>query len=142
MKHFIGVISLLLSACAYSYSSELRNIEQLQWHHRVLILWSTTPSRDLEQLQQSYQAEITDRQLILLLIDNQASVVSNYSGQLNSRLADNISAKFPQKKGRFFLIGKDGGLKDYGQKLNMTAIFSTIDQMPMRRQEQLNSSQP
>ncbi len=142
MKYFICLISLLISVYAFSYSAKLNNIAQLQWQNRVLILWSTTPKRDLEQLLQTYQAEITDRQLIILVMNQEALMVSNYHGQLTVSLAEHLRIKFPQAKGQFFLIGKDGGLKDYGQKLHMTAIFSTIDQMPMRKKEQLRTTRP
>lgn len=61
---------------------------------------------------------------------------------VNGQFSRAYKGKISQAKGQFFLIGKDGGLKDYGQKLHMTAIFSTIDQMPMRKQEQLRTTRP
>jgi hypothetical protein len=141
MKYLIWLTSLMLSTCAFSYAAELRNIEQLQWHNRLLILWSTAPDHDLNQLLNTYESEIIDRQLILLVLSKEGRVVSNFNGQLNVGLTDKLTAKFPKAKGKYYLIGKDGGIKAYGQQLDMTAILTKIDRMPMRRQEQLHTHQ-
>jgi hypothetical protein len=41
----------------------------------------------------------------------------------------------PDGNAAFALIGKDGGLKYYGNQLDIVEVFNEIDRMPMRRWE-------
>lgn len=122
-------------------SPVLNTIAQLQWQNRVLIIWSDQAKVEFDGFIEAYQLEIDDRDMVLFVIDQDNQVFSNYSGNIDSNLATSLKSNFPQQQARYFLIGKDGGIKSYGNKLAIEKIFAEINLMPMRRQEMRNRHQ-
>ena len=126
-------IGLMNSSCA-SNKVPLDDIKQLQWQHRVLIVWAESPVYTLKTLLKTAAFEIEDRDMIIFAV-NDSKLETNYNGAVTANFQKMLINTFPKSKAQYFLIGKDGGLKMTGQQLNITDVFDEIDTMPMRQWE-------
>lgn len=113
---------------------ELNDLTQLRWKNRLLIIWSQQPQKDYNQMLAQFREQINERDMAIFMI-SQSDLVKYPKQKISTHFLDKLHKQFPREKGRYFLIGKDGGLKSYGEVLDLASIFSEIDRMPMRRQE-------
>jgi hypothetical protein len=116
-------------------ASTLRTLKQLEWKNRVLIVLSKQPAVLFKKLIKDHSIAINERDLVLFVIDRTSQMVSNYSGGIDASLLGSLESKLPDGNAAFALIGKDGGLKYYGNQLDIVEVFNEIDRMPMRRWE-------
>ena len=112
----------------------LSDLESLVWMNRVIVVNETNNENKDVQLLKSYVAEIDDRDIIWFIIRDDLTL-SNYSGQLSREFVGNMRERYGSGNGKVILIGKDGGIKFQSDYLNLEAIFSEIDAMPMRQLE-------
>jgi hypothetical protein len=139
MKYFLFLASIFISICACaSQENKLSFVEQLQWKNRVLIIWANQPKTQFNNFIENYQIEIDDRDMILFVIGPSLQLFTNYPGNIDANFVTSLKSKFPEQKQGFFLIGKDGGIKSNGKKLNILQIFAEINLMPMRKHELRN----
>ena len=135
LRHVIAVFFFVLGLQASAdESGDLENLSQLEWEHRILVLWSQSPQQDYEIIFASNKNEIDDRDMILFVLD-ESVLVTNYEDRLGSDLLEKIKARFPKTEGNYVLIGKDGGVKLRGEMLDINNVFGEIDLMPMRQLE-------
>ncbi len=140
MKQLILVLVVLVAMTTlHAENNDLQTLEQWQWKNRLLIIWSDEPNRDLLAIESQFGDEINDRDLLIFVISD-SDIATNHSKTLSTELYSDIKTRFSKDKGRYFLIGKDGGVKSSGHVFNLLSVFGEIDRMPMRRQEIKNQS--
>ena len=134
--HLALIFVMLFSNCltAGDDHNELNNIRQLQWQNRVLIVWSHNLGKSYQQIHQTYSSQIADRDMAIFII-NDTELITNLSQPIGSEFLSHLKLSFPKDRGNYYLVGKDGGIKNKGKPLVMQNIFDQIDQMPMRMLE-------
>ncbi|WP_295891562.1 DUF4174 domain-containing protein [uncultured Vibrio sp.] len=114
-----------------SIEKPLRDLSELQWENRVLLIWA-------EDMQESsvedFTYEIDDRDLIWFLF-SKAKVISNYKGEISDTFFATTTNKYHKPKIKLILIGKDGGIKSIYSSINLPSVFKSIDVMSMRQSE-------
>ncbi len=136
----ITLIFSLIMKNAYSQRPEV--LAPYVWNSRVLLIFAPASSDTLfsqqTQLFESQELEIMDRDLVSFSI-----FPSNGSNpkkeSLNSNEIRDLYSFYKITSSEFcvILIGKDGGekLRTTNELLSLPLLFSTIDAMPMRKQE-------
>jgi len=116
MKYILLLMALMLPKIALSEERPLLNeVNQLVWKNRVILIWSDQNDTDYGRSLKRYEYEINDRDIIWFIL-NDTGVITNYEGEL-------------------LLIGKDGGIKERVNTLQLKPLFEKIDSMPMRQDE-------
>lgn len=116
-------------------------LSNYQWQHRILLVFApSNGSANYRQQMQAWQADAAgtnDRDLKLVqILGTGESQVDGRS--INSASADRLRQQFGIISEQFavILVGKDGTEKQRSQTpIDLTALFRTIDAMPMRQQE-------
>ncbi len=133
-----------ISGLASSTSPEVVfDLSDQQWQHRVLLVFAPSEQALVyQQQQQAWKARteaIKERDLKLVeVLGDVASRVDGYP--MSAISADRLRNQFRVAPEAFavILIGKDGTEKQrFSQPVDLSAVFSTIDAMPMRQQEML-----
>jgi len=112
----------------------LSDLESLAWKNRIIVVNEPKNQDESLQLFKVQEAEIDDRDIIWFIINDDLAF-TNYSGQLSREFVSNMRERLGLVQGKVILIGKDGGIKSQSDYLNLEAIFSEIDAMPMRQIE-------
>ena len=135
MKHIVIIPILIFSMFAQAEAEPvLSDLDNLVWKNRVIVINEIKNQDESLQLLKDQEAEIDDRDIIWFIIKDDLAL-SNYSGQLSREFVSNMHERLGPVKGKVILIGKDGGIKAQSDYLNLEAIFSEIDAMPMRQLE-------
>jgi len=123
-------------------------LDPYRWHNRLLMIF--TPNLEnselkslLSQVKQD-QCAFKERDLVMgLIVRNGTSQIGDTA--LSPTSTKDIRQFFSVEEREFstILIGKDGYEKlRFTRAPNLKQVFSTIDQMPMRRQEMLHAQSP
>lgn len=130
---YLTLLSFLGMAQQSNRASLKEKLQDYQWKHRVLLLCaSSTENADFVKQKKelaSLANKLKERDTITLeiLYDHLNTEDKNYLHQQLDILIEVFTV---------VLIGKDGGVKlKQPQPVTSQALFSTIDAMPMRRQE-------
>lgn len=118
------------------HAQPLESLDPLQWENRILLIHADADATASisEQLQQE-KAGLNERHIAWFLI-NHESVQTNHDRTLSPALrGDLLDSLFESPDITVVLIGKDGGVKGTYQNLDLEAVFTRIDGMPMRRAE-------
>lgn len=107
-----------------------------QWQNRILLLEAHHGSSDeWLPLLQSHAPGINERHLLWFMLTDSGmqtnagqTLPESFAGALHKRY-------FSDPEIAVVLVGKDGGVKMRQEKLDLGAIFTRIDAMPMRRAE-------
>ena len=135
MKHIVLFSILVFSMFAHAEGVPvLSDLVSLEWKNRVIVFNETKNEDVYLKLLKEQVAEIDDRDIIWFIIKGDLAL-SNYSGRLSPEFVSNMRERLGPVKGKVILIGKDGGIKSQSDYLNLEAIFSEIDAMPMRQLE-------
>ena len=135
MKHILLFPILVFSMFAHAEGVPvLSDLDSLEWKNRVIVVNETKNEDEYLKLLKEQVAEIDDRDIIWFIIKDDLAL-TNYSGQLSRELVSNMRERLGPVKGKVILIGKDGEIKSQADYLNLEAIFSEIDAMPMRQFE-------
>ena len=107
--------------------AEKKSLSNYLWENRLLIISLEKGNIEIknftEEFIQKNQCEFDDRNLKVIFFENYKN--SNY--QSPSYITDNFG---------FWLVGYDGGVKLFSKDASILKnIFSTIDSMPMRKDE-------
>jgi hypothetical protein len=106
-------------------SPESAELNQYKWQKRPLVIFAPSKN-DADYLQQMAMLEGNKAQLA----ERDIVVLSDTSPKDHGKLR----AQFKPTSFEVVLVGKDGGMKLRDQKpISADVLFSTIDQMPMRR---------
>ena len=115
----------------------LNDLSSLKWQYRIIIVSEPQANERAAQALEQKAAEIAERDVIWLVITGQA-IQTNYAGDLSAGLRDTLLTQYALDDGETILIGKDGGTKVRLNTLDLNALFSAIDAMPMRQSEMRN----
>ena len=139
-KYFLLLITLsFIIFINCQVNQEMLNLKNFEWENRVLIIGGHG-SKFKSQLDQIKSKEFIDRDLVIILLEEDNSRVS-YDGLNSLSTIDydstlSIRNKYDFKNFKLLLIGKDGGEKyNSNYPININVIYELIDGMPMRKQE-------
>ena len=111
-------------------SQAYTDITTYAWSERLVIATAKDETSDLISRVETFFAE------------NACAVKERNLLFLSFRLGTEESQKLPlemQRRAGLWLVGYDGAIKDYSPQAELLArLFSTIDEMPMRKQEMAN----
>lgn len=138
MKYIIFfIISLSIQA---KESVMLTDLSTLRWENRIIIV-STDNDNDknsILKIFEQHETELNERDVIWLIMQND-TVISNFNGNITDKFVSKMIQKYTinakDKQQKVILIGKDGAIKWSAKRLDLAAIFSEIDSMPMRQVE-------
>ena len=119
--------ALLLNAHSSRANTD---ITTYTWSERLVIATAKDETSDLLSIVETFFAE------------NACAVKERNLLFLSFKLGTEESQKLPlemQRRAGLWLVGYDGTIKDYSPDAELLArLFSTIDEMPMRKQEMAN----
>lgn len=115
----------------------VENLQQLSWQYRLILLnGDALQASDLANLTAQNQA-LDERHIVWFWREND-QISSNASLSLSEQSKQQINQLLQEVN--VVLIGKDGAIKDKTNVFILASLLSTIDKMPMRRQEMQNTS--
>lgn len=128
-------LSLLCFGAVIAGEQLMRSLSDFQWRNRlILVEGANEPEQRVETLRQ-YAAGIDDRDIVWFVVGNQGirSNLEEPGRDLQRDVRKTLDAQ-PENVS-VVLIGKDGGIKQRSQGLDVAGIFALIDTMPMRQRE-------
>ncbi len=136
-----NVVGLSNQAVSVGDKKLMKSLDSYQWKNRLLLIFAPSENsaayQQQRQLLQGQQAGLNERDLLIFeLLAQGTSHVNgqNIDAEEVAKIRDYF--KVSAKDFRVVLVGKDGTAKRYDKSpVSPTAIFTTIDAMPMRRQE-------
>lgn len=138
MKYMAQILFLLFSMFAQGNElTMLTDLSSLQWKNRIIVVNDVQNVENVLALLENNTAEINDRDIVWFIIKEDRTF-TNYSGKLSEDLLSNTRERYRVGQGKIILIGKDGGIKSRLDRVDLEAIFSEIDAMPMRQNEMRN----
>ncbi|MEM8563098.1 MAG: DUF4174 domain-containing protein [Pseudomonadota bacterium] len=139
LSRYFAILLMVFTVAQNANAKPLADVKQLKWQNRVLILWAQDVDNTYTDVIAEHKAALNDRDLIVFVLD-ETNLHTNFEGELKDGFGASLRKRYPQEKANYFLLGKDGGLKRYGQEFNAPETFAVIDSMPMRMRE-LDSEQ-
>jgi hypothetical protein len=134
MKYLLLFISLFLSGASMSSEIALKDISQLVWKNRVIIILSGVNDSYYQGLFEQYDNEVKERDVLWFILKND-NVETNYPNKLSDDFITRTKSQYPIEQEKTLLIGKDGGIKVRADKLDLDLLFEEIDSMSMRQAE-------
>ena len=127
MRYRLLLILLMLSPLWV----KAQNLEDFKWQYRLLVInhdgQRGDMMHDIVAFNLDFACEMRERKIL---------VVEYING-----MHENLNA-WPLDEEGIWLIGLDGGIKDYSQDTSiLDRLFDRIDAMPMRRSELLRESE-
>ena len=139
MNWYISTL-ILIATFAFNCTVRGQDISSHKWKNRVLIILTNEEKIDQlhkqVQILQTDQEGLNDRKLVIYSVKGDA-----YRKGINSNEWVNGSNSFDEFKDskehfKVILMGLDGGIKiSQSEVISLDELFSTIDAMPMRRNE-------
>ncbi|WP_295717527.1 DUF4174 domain-containing protein [uncultured Halovibrio sp.] len=126
-------LSLLWFGPVIAGEQGMRSLSDFQWRNRlILVEGANEPDQRVETLRR-YAAGIDDRDIVWLVVGDQGiqSNLEEPGRDLQRDVRKTLDAQ-PENVS-VVLIGKDGGIKQRSQGLDVAGIFALIDTMPMRQ---------
>ena len=126
---------LVFTSLAWPEEVTIESIKDLQWKNRIILISAGEASEEWVYRLGESEAEIVDRDIVWIALWG-SSYRSNLRASISEKLVDEIQSRyFENETTRMVLVGKDGGVKDASNRLNLPELFALIDGMPMRRAE-------
>ncbi|MDC0612734.1 DUF4174 domain-containing protein [Vibrio sp.] len=130
---FVTIVSLAMAANV-SIASELSDISNLQWKNRVILVDETKHNLNSINYFQNSVSGVAERDVVWFIFQPDG-VKTNYTGKVSNDLYMNSKERYGLGKDAVLLIGKDGGVKQRLNKMELKELFGEIDRMPMRQRE-------
>ena len=111
------------------------HINDLKWKNRVLVI-ECDEDIDFSTKINLFKSEFDERDFIIIYINEQNSFINNR--RMSNYFTRSVLKKIKsfESKSCFYLIGKDGQVKNaYSSLIEIEKIFSDVDKMPMRKFE-------
>jgi hypothetical protein len=135
MKHLAPIFFLAFSTLAHGDElTMLDDLANLQWKNRIVIINEVENEEKTLALLDKSAAEIKDRDMIWFIF-NQDRLLTNYLGKISEDFSSRTRERYGTERSKVILIGKDGDMKSRFDRVDLEAIFSDIDAMPMRQYE-------
>ncbi|MFP8967545.1 DUF4174 domain-containing protein [Pokkaliibacter sp. CJK22405] len=139
MKTLPLTLALLAGTASTSgVAATLTDLTSLQWKNRIIVVDETANPDSAASVFERQQAEVQDRDVVWFVFQPEQTL-TNYSGDLDPALLSNTRERYGLSPGKVLLIGKDGGVKNRLDALNLELLFNDIDRMPMRKYEKRDS---
>ena len=129
------ILYILFASNSAAQTLYVENLQQLSWQYRLILCnGDVLQASDLASLQ-AQQPALDERQILWFwrektqIKSNLLLSLSEHSKQQINRLLQDVNV---------VLVGKDGGIKQTANDFVLASMLSTIDGMPMRRQEMQN----
>lgn len=132
-------LSLLTTISGYARTVTDNPLESYLWKNRVLLLASTEAAGAsmAAQLKQA-RAEIQERDIVWFVLAGEARLFTNAQETNPPEFVDSVHRRYfaeSNTERSVLLIGKDGGVKETAETLELDRIFARVDAMPMRQAE-------
>lgn len=135
MNYMATIFVLLFSAFTQSNElTELADLRSLLWSKRIILLHGIQNEEPVLTLFEKNKININERDIVWFVIKGDA-VFTNYPGALSKQWLQNTQKEYKLGVAKVTLIGKDGEVKLLLDELDLEALFSEIDAMPMRKRE-------
>ena len=129
------IVPTVFLSASLPVQSQVDSLKDFRWKNRILLIKTDVDVGTYLNQIEGASLEIADRDILWFLISNDATQ-TNYSNQLEDNFSETILNRyFGNANTQVVLIGKDGGVKDASEELNLSELFALIDGMPMRRAE-------
>ncbi|MDF3126417.1 DUF4174 domain-containing protein [Rheinheimera sp. 1928-s] len=137
MNYVVKILFLVFSMSAHSSEpAVLSDLAALQWNHRIVVVNEVQSQEAILALFEKNKSKIDERDIIWFVFTD-SKVETNYQGGFSEDFIAHTKERYQIKPGKIMLIGKDGGVKFLLDRMDLEAIFSEIDAMPMRQNEML-----
>ncbi|GMG87643.1 DUF4174 domain-containing protein [Biformimicrobium ophioploci] len=134
MKHTPAVVLSLIAMLAYAPLSHCaERLSDYQWQHRLLLIRAAGNEQPIRAALDANRDAIIERDLVWFLVGPDG-IEGSASDTLGAGLLADILRTLGDTGG-VVLIGKDGQVKARYPQLDLEAVFSRIDSMPMRKRE-------
>tara|TARA_R110000868_G_scaffold24621_2_gene96938 strand:- start:1279 stop:1701 length:423 start_codon:yes stop_codon:yes gene_type:complete len=134
-----GALTLLFSISlmhmSYAQTLHVRNLAELSWTYRVLLLNGDALAQETLSTLSAENEAINTRQIVWFWREN-GQLKSNFFGSLSKVSEEQINQQLTAHS--VVLIGKDGDSKYQSNEFAWKPLLLLIDNMPMRRQEMQN----
>lgn len=138
MNYFTKILLLCFSLSAHSTEpSKLSDLRLLQWKNRIILVNNLHNPHAVLALFEQNKKEINERDIIWFVFTGD-EIHTNYQGALSGDFIAKTRGSYQLESGKIMLIGKDGGVKFLLDRMDLEAIFSEIDAMPMRQNEMVH----
>lgn len=135
MNYLATIFLLCFSLSVHSTEPEkLSDLGLLQWKNRIILVNNLHNQDALLALFDNNKSEINERDIIWFVLEEDVAH-TNYQGALSDAFIVNTRELYQLKPGKIMLIGKYGGVKFLLDRMDLQAIFTQIDAMPMRQNE-------
>ena len=129
------LFSMLLLPISYAQTLHVRNLTELSWTYRILLLNGDALNQETLSTLSAENEAINTRQIVWFWREN-GQLKSNFFGSLSQLSEEQINQQL--KAHSVVLIGKDGESKYQSNEFVWQPLLLLIDNMPMRRQEMQN----
>lgn len=133
MKYIIFLFIFSLSIQAKEVIM-LTDLSPLKWKNRIIVVNTVNNKDSILKRFEQHAAEINERDIVWFIMQN-GTVDTNFNGDIADDFVSNTTQKYKIEQGKVILLGKDGAIKSIRGSINLEAIFSEIDMMPMRKIE-------
>lgn len=138
MNYFATILLLCFSLSAHSTEpAKLSDLRLLQWENRIILVNNLHNQHKVLALFEQNKSEMKERDIIWFVFSGDEAY-TNYQGALSGDFITKTRASYQLESGKIMLIGKDGGVKFLLDRMDLEAIFSEIDAMPMRQNEMVH----
>jgi hypothetical protein len=132
LRIFTLIVALV---CFQQTTQALESINDFKWDHRIILIRTSSDAEQILNALKQQVHEIKDRDIYWFVFSNE-SIESNYQCVLEENFYSNIfETYFVNDEIKTILIGKDGGIKNTSDTLDLQNLFDLIDTMPMRQLE-------
>ena len=132
-----GLPALLLAALLPVHTATaIDSLDELAWQNRIILVRAAEAEvDDLATRLRTASAGIDERDVAWFVVSD-TRIESNLAEPPGEALRTGLVDRyFSDGTERVVLVGKDGGIKNRSETLDLDNLFFRIDQMPMRRTE-------
>ena len=138
MNYLAKILLLCFSLSVHSTEpAKLSDLRLLQWKNRIILVNNLQNQQAVLGLFDHNKSEINERDIIWFVLAGDVAH-TNYQGALSDDFIAKTRASYQLEAGKIMLIGKDGGVKFLLDRMDLEAIFTEIDAMPMRQNEMVH----
>lgn len=138
MNYLTKILLLCFSLSAHSTEpAALSELRLLQWKNRIILVNNLQNQQAVLALFEQNKKEINERDIIWFVFSGDGAH-TNYQGALPEDFIAKTRASYQIGQRKIMLIGKDGGVKFLLDRMDLEAIFTEIDAMPMRQNEMVH----
>ncbi|WP_193227645.1 DUF4174 domain-containing protein [Aureimonas psammosilenae] len=131
------LLATAIIAAVFAAPAAANPFDSLRWEKRLLLIFGETDgAQEAEQRRLLPEKELAARDLLVVTIPRDGKLMVPGQGSLDAAGARKAYGIAADAGFEVLLVGKDGGVKMRAKEpIQAKELFSTVDAMPMRRQE-------